>query len=80
VFRASRESTHIRLLDDYAGLSVLQRRHAALLPPNGGDRDLQVYDAEATKNQLRHTSKTVTERHYINRKLMVPDLPCGHSG
>jgi hypothetical protein len=24
-------------------------------------------------NQLGHTSKTVTERHYINRKLVVPD-------
>jgi hypothetical protein len=25
------------------------------------------------KTQLGHTSKTVTERHYINRKLVVPD-------
>jgi integrase len=33
----------------------------------------EVYDAEATMNQLGHTSKTVTERHYINRKLVVPD-------
>ena len=33
----------------------------------------EVYDAEAAKNQLGHTSKTVTERHYINRKLVVPD-------
>jgi hypothetical protein len=24
-------------------------------------------------NQLGHTSKTVTERHYINRRLVVPD-------
>ena len=24
-------------------------------------------------NQLCHTSKSVTERHYINRKLVVPD-------
>jgi hypothetical protein len=33
----------------------------------------EVHDAEAAKNQLGHTSKTVTERHYINRKLVVPD-------
>ncbi len=33
----------------------------------------EVYDAEAAMNQLGHTSKTVTERHYINRKLVVPD-------
>jgi hypothetical protein len=32
-----------------------------------------VYDAEAAKNQLAHTSTTVTERHYINRKPVVPD-------
>jgi hypothetical protein len=32
----------------------------------------EVYDAEAAKNQLGHTSKTVTERHDINRKLVVP--------
>lgn len=24
-------------------------------------------------NQLGHTSKTITERHHINRKLVVPD-------
>lgn len=24
-------------------------------------------------NQLGHTSKTVTERHYINREFVVPD-------
>ena len=24
-------------------------------------------------NQLGHTSKVVTERHYINRRLVVPD-------
>jgi hypothetical protein len=33
----------------------------------------EVYDAEAAMNQLGHTSKVVTERHYINRKLVVPD-------
>ncbi len=33
----------------------------------------EVYDAEAAKNQFGHTSKTVTERHYINGKLVVPD-------
>jgi hypothetical protein len=33
----------------------------------------EVYDAEAAMNQLGHTSKVVTERHYINRRLVVPD-------
>jgi integrase len=33
----------------------------------------EVYDAEVAKSQLGHTSKTVTERHYINGKLVVPD-------
>ena len=45
-------------------------RHAPILPPTEID---QVYDAEAAKNQLGHTSTAVTERHYINRKLVVPD-------
>jgi integrase len=64
---------HIRLLDDYAGLSVLQD-----VTPHSFRRTVateidEVYDAEAAKNQLGHTSTTVTERHYINRKLVVPD-------
>ena len=33
----------------------------------------EVYDAEAAKNQLGYASKAVTERHYINRQLVVPD-------
>ena len=33
----------------------------------------EVYDAAAVTNQLGHTSKTVTERHHINRRLVVPD-------
>ncbi len=33
----------------------------------------EVYDAEAAMNQLGHMSKVVTERHYINRRLVVPD-------
>lgn len=33
----------------------------------------EAHDAEAASNQLGHTSKTVTERHCINRKLVVPD-------
>lgn len=33
----------------------------------------EVCDAEAAMNQLGHTSKAVTERHYINRRLVVPD-------
>ena len=64
---------HIRLLDDYADLTVLQG-----VTPHSFRRTVateidEVYDAEAAKNQLGHTSKTVTERHYINRKLVVPD-------
>jgi hypothetical protein len=64
---------HIRLLDDYAGLTVLQG-----VTPHSFRRTVateidEVYDAEATKNQLGHTSTTMTERHYINRKLVVPD-------
>jgi hypothetical protein len=64
---------HIRLLDDYSGLSALQG-----VTPHSFRRTVateidEVYDAEAAKNQLGHTSTTVTERHYINRKLGVPD-------
>lgn len=64
---------HIRLLDDYSGLAALQD-----VTPHSFRRTVateidEVYDAEAAKNQLGHTSKTVTERHYINRKLVVPD-------
>jgi integrase len=64
---------HIRLLDDYADLTALQG-----VTPHSFRRTVateidEVYDAEAAKNQLGHTSKTVTERHYINRKLVVPD-------
>ncbi len=33
----------------------------------------EVYDTEAAKNKLGHASKTVTERHYLNRKVVVPD-------
>jgi len=64
---------HIRTLDGYAGLSALQD-----ITPHSFRRTVateidEVYDAEAAKNQLGHTSTTVTERHYINRKLVVPD-------
>jgi integrase len=64
---------HIRLLDDHADLTVLQG-----VTPHSFRRTVaaeidEVYDAEAAKNQLGHTSKRVTERHYINRKLVVPD-------
>ena len=67
---------HIRLLDDYARLSVLQgitphsSRHTVATEID------EAYDDEAAKNQLGHTSTPVTERHYINRKLVVPDY--GH--
>ncbi|WP_300680432.1 hypothetical protein [Nocardioides sp.] len=33
----------------------------------------EFYDAEAASTQLGHTSKAVTERHDISRKLVVPD-------
>ena len=33
----------------------------------------EVYDPEAAKKQFGHTSKAVTERHAINRRLVVPD-------
>lgn len=64
---------HIRSLDDYADVTVLQG-----VTPHSFGRTVateidEVYDAEAAKNQLGHTSKTVTERHYINRKVVVPD-------
>jgi integrase len=63
----------IRLLDDYADLAASQA-----VTPHSFRRTVatqidEVYDAEAAMNQLGHTSKTVTERHYINRKLVVPD-------
>jgi integrase len=64
---------HIRHLADYADLEALRD-----VSPHSFRRTVateidEVYDAEAAKNQLGHTSKTVTERHYINRKLVVPD-------
>jgi integrase len=64
---------HIRLLDDYADITALQG-----VTPHSFRRTVateidEVYDAEAARTQLGHTSKTVTERHYINRKLVVPD-------
>lgn len=64
---------NIRLLDDYAALAALQD-----VSPHSFRRTVateidEVYDAEAAMNQLGHTSKVVTERHYINRRLVVPD-------
>ena len=64
---------HIRHLADYADLAALQD-----VSPHSFRRTVateidEVYDAEAAKNQLGHTSTTVTERHYINRRLVVPD-------
>ena len=63
---------HIRQLDDYADLAALRD-----VSPHSFRRTVateidEVYDAEAAMNQLGHTSKTVTERHYINRKLSCP--------
>jgi integrase len=64
---------HIRLLDDYAGIDALRG-----VSPHSFRRTVateidEVYDAEAAMHHLGHTSKTVTERHYINRRLVVPD-------
>jgi len=64
---------HIRLLDDYAGIAALRD-----VSPHSFRRTVateidEVYDAEAAMQHLGHTSKTVTERHYINRRLVVPD-------
>lgn len=64
---------HIRHLADYADIAALQD-----VSPHSFRRTVateidEVYDAEAAMHHLGHTSKTVTERHYINRKLVVPD-------
>ncbi len=64
---------HIRQLDEYADITALRD-----VSPHSFRRTVateidEVYDADAAKDQLGHTSKTVTERHYINRRLVVPD-------
>lgn len=64
---------HIRQLDEYTHIAALRD-----VSPHSFRRTVateidEVYDADAAKDQLGHTSKTVTERHYINRRLVVPD-------
>ncbi|MFT4010027.1 MAG: tyrosine-type recombinase/integrase [Nocardioidaceae bacterium] len=64
---------HIRNLDEYADLDALRD-----VSPHSFRRTVateidEVFDAEAAMHHLGHTSKTVTERHYINRRLVVPD-------
>jgi integrase len=64
---------HIRQLDEYADIAALRD-----VSPHSFRRTVateidEVYDADAAKDQLGHTSTTVTERHYINRRLVVPD-------
>ena len=64
---------HIRHLADYADIAALQD-----VSPHSFRRTVateidEVYDAEAAIHHLGHTSKAVTERHYINRKLVAPD-------
>jgi integrase len=64
---------HIRQLDEYADIAALSD-----VSPHSFRRTVateidEIYDADAAKDQLGHTSKTVTERHYINRRLVVPD-------
>lgn len=64
---------HIRNLDEYADIAALRD-----VSPHSFRRTVateidEVFDAEAAMHHLGHTSKTITERHYINRKLVVPD-------
>lgn len=64
---------HIRQLDEYTDIAALRD-----VSPHSFRRTVateidEVYDADAAKDQLGHTSTTVTERHYINRRLVVPD-------
>ncbi|NUO36505.1 MAG: tyrosine-type recombinase/integrase [Dermatophilaceae bacterium] len=64
---------HIRHLVDYQDIAALRD-----VSPHSFRRTVateidEVYDAEAAMHHLGHTSKTVTERHYINRRLVVPD-------
>lgn len=64
---------HIRNLEEYAGIAALRD-----VSPHSFRRTVateidEVFDAEAAMHHLGHTSKAVTERHYINRKLVVPD-------
>ncbi|MFZ1288171.1 MAG: hypothetical protein WAR57_14160 [Candidatus Phosphoribacter sp.] len=64
---------HIRRLDEYADIAGLRD-----VSPNSFRRTVateihEVHDADAARNPLGRTSKTVTERHYINRRLVVPD-------
>lgn len=64
---------HIRQLEEYADIAALRD-----VSPHSFRRTVateidEVYDADAAKDQLGHTSTTVTERHYINRRLVVPD-------
>ena len=64
---------HIRQRNDYAGLTALQGVTPHSFRRTVATKIDQVNDAEAARNRLGHTSKTVTERHYINRKFVVPD-------
>lgn len=64
---------HIRQLEEYADIPALRD-----VSPHSFRRTVateidEVYDAEAAKDQLGHTSTAVTERHYISRRLVVPD-------
>lgn len=67
--RATDQGKH----DDYADLTVLQGATPTSFRRAVATQSDEIYDAEAAMNQLGHTSKTITERHYINRKLVVPD-------
>lgn len=69
---------HIRLLDDYSELSAHQD-----ITPHSFRRTVateinEVYDAEAAKNQLGHTSKTVTGAPLHQPKAGSAGLPGSH--
>jgi len=64
---------HIRNLKEYADIAALRDVSPHSFRWTVATEIDEVYDADAAKDQLGHTSKTVTERHYINRRLVVPD-------
>ncbi len=63
----------IRNLPEYADLYALRDVSPRSFRRTVATEIDGVFDAEAAMHHLGHTSKTVTERHYINRKLVVPD-------
>lgn len=71
--RMSNDVSHPKLssvLNTY-GLLGFSRMHAALA--RCGEVTTNIQGRLRHIRHLGHTSKTVTERHYINRRLVVPD-------